>query len=153
VQCSTFSLLCGSSSSSNAISLGNLKHIGEDTEAVKSFFTRLLIHCGTSYHRFILITRKLVHVGTDERQVKKGPDDGYPPQKVDGHWKEPAEENDETIGFDAHADDGPAKEDDEDSAEKCRRTFEFMPLEEEAKGTLQPYHKSESAQKQYVSDG
>ena len=60
------------------------------------------------------------------------------------------EKDDEAVCFDAHAEDGPPEEDDEDAAEEGGRPLDFVPLEKEPERPLQTYHERQTAQKQYL---
>ena len=69
------------------------------------------------------LRRKTPTHRADAGQVEYLPNDGYPPQEVDGDGEESAEEDDEAVALDDHAADRPPDEHDDDAAEKGRRTL------------------------------
>ena len=85
---------------------------------------------------------------TDDRKVENLTDDGYPPEEVDGDRKEAAEENDEAVAFNDHANERPAEQDDRDASKECYGSFGFVPLKEEPERPLQADHKCQAAQKE-----
>ena len=67
-------------------------------------------------------------------------------EEVDGDGEEAAEEDHEPVQLHAHANDGPAKQDDEDATEECPATLGLVPLEEESEGSLQTNNTGQTRQ-------
>lgn len=77
--------------------------------------------------------------------VEEVTQNGHPPQEVDGHREESAEQQYEAVGFDEHSDQRIAEQNDQDSAEECNRSLDLVLLEKEPERPLQPYHAGQSA--------
>ena len=67
-------------------------------------------------------------------------------EEVDCDREEATEEDHEPVQLHAHANDGPAKQDDEDATEECPATLGLVPLEEESEGSLQTNNTGQTRQ-------
>lgn len=93
------------------------------------------------------------HYLANTRHVQEVTQNGHPPQEIDGHREETAEQQYETVRFDEHPDQRIAEQNDQDSSEECNRSFDLMLLEKEPESPFQPYHAGQATYEKNLDGG
>lgn len=87
----------------------------------------------------------------DEGQIENEANAGHPREEGHRGGNEAAEEQQKAVRLDAHADEWPAEEDDEDAQEEGGTRLQLVPLKEEPEGPLDADDEGEATDEEQIT--